>query len=327
MRPLAQTLVVGLLADVYAESGGQGSQRTVNSRERCRQYAEKEDDRNVLQSIVDEQVVGIGGQGSALLIGEHHEHSTQQQEQRIDGQECHAVAAHIFLRIAETLAGEVLLHHVLVKARHDDDNECTRDKGKHKAHGGRLHKADIPYMTHKAHIPHIPHLLYLPYYSNEGSEHAERLQRVGPYQRLDAAATGVEPYEGEEHEDGEGYVPAEHEADDIAGHEELRTRTKELREQEERRARLVGGLAEGLQDGVDGGDAVAVIVGQEEVGHDDIARYEAGAYHEVREAGMCHHARDADKRNTRDAGTDHAEGHHVPRRLPLATEEDIIITP
>ena len=167
----------------------------------------------------------------------------------------------------------------------------------------------------------------MPYYSNEGSEHAERLQGVGPYQRLDAAATGVEPHEGEEHEDGEGYVPAEHEADDIAGHEELRTRAKELREQEERGTCLVGGLAEGLQDGVDGGDAVAVIVGQEEVGHDDIARYEAGAYHEVREAGMCHHAGDADKRNTRDAGTDHAESYHVPRRLALATEEDIIITP
>ena len=168
---------------------------------------------------------------------------------------------------------------------------------------------------------------YLPYYDNERDKHAERLQGVGPYQRLDAAATGVEPHEGEEHEDGEGYVPAEHEADDIAGHKELRTRPKELREQKERRARLVGGLAEGLQNGVDGGDTVAVIVGQEEVGHDDIARYEAGAYHEVREAGMYHHARDADKRNTRDAGTDHAERHHVPRRLPLATEKDIIITP
>ena len=261
MRPLAQTLVVGPFADVYAESGGQGRQRTVNSRERCRQYAEKEDDGNMLQGVPDEQVIGIGGQGHALLIGEHHEHSTQQQKQRIDGQEGHAVAAHVFLSIAETLAGEVLLHHVLVKARHDDDNECTRDKGEHEAHGGRLHKADIPYMTHKAHIPHIPHLPYLPYYSNEGSEHAECLQRVGPYQRLDAAATGVKPHEGEEHEDGEGYVPAEHEADDIAGHEELRSRTKELREQKERRACLVGGLAEGLQDGVDGGDAVAVIVG------------------------------------------------------------------
>ena len=168
---------------------------------------------------------------------------------------------------------------------------------------------------------------YLPYYSNEGGEHAERLQGIGPYQRLDAAATGVEPHEAEEHEDGEGYVPAEHEADDIAGYEELRTRAKELGEQKERRARLVGGLAEGLQDGVDGGDTVAVIVWQEEVGHDDIARYEAGAYHEVREAGMYHHAGNADKRNAGNAGTNHAEGHYVPRRLALATEEDIIITP
>ena len=33
VRPLAQTLIVGPLADVYAESGGQGCQRTVNSRE------------------------------------------------------------------------------------------------------------------------------------------------------------------------------------------------------------------------------------------------------------------------------------------------------
>ena len=295
MRPLAQTLIVGPLADVYAKSGGQGRQRTVNSRERCGQYAEKENDRNVLQGISYEQVVGIGGQGHALLIGEHHEHSTQQQKQRIDGQKSHAVAAHVFLRIAETFAGEVLLHHVLVKARHDDDNECARDKGEHKARGGDGTYGNGGTYGNDGAGKVLP---YLPYYSDEGSEHAERLQGVGPYQRLDAAATGVEPHEGEEHEDGEGYVPAEHEADDIAGHEELCSRAKELREQEERCARLVGGLAEGLQDGVDGGDAVAVIVGQEEVGHDDIARYEAGAYHEVREAGMCHHAGDADKRNT-----------------------------
>ena len=258
MRPLAQTLIVGPLADVYAEGGGQGRQRTVNSRERCRQYAEKEDDGNVLQGISYEQVVRIGGQGHALLIGEHHKHRTQQQGQRIDGQEGHAVAAHVFLRIAEILAGEVLLHHVLVKARHDDDDECSRDKGEHKARGGDGTCGNCGTYGNDGAGKVLP---YLPYYSDEGSEHAERLQRVGPYQRLDAAATGVEPHEGEEHEDGEGYMPAEHEADDIAGYEELRSCAKELREQEERRACLVGGLAEGLQDGVDGGDAMAVIVG------------------------------------------------------------------
>ena len=135
MGHFAQALVIGPLADVYAEGCGEGRQRTVNGRERCGQYAEKEYYRNVLQGITYEQVIGIGGQGHALLIGEHHEHSTQQQEQRIDGQEGKAVAAHVLLRIAETLAGEVLLHHVLVKARHDDDDECARDKGEHKAHG------------------------------------------------------------------------------------------------------------------------------------------------------------------------------------------------
>ena len=135
VRRLAQTLVVGPLADVYAEGCGEGRQRTVNGREGSCQYAEKEDDGNVLQSITYEQVVRIGGQGHALLTVERNEHSTQQQEQRIDGQEGHAVAAHVFLCIAETLAGEVLLHHVLVEARHDDDNECARDKGEHKAQG------------------------------------------------------------------------------------------------------------------------------------------------------------------------------------------------
>ena len=184
-------------------------------------------------------------------------------------------------------------------------------------------------MAYKSHMPHRTHkvLPYLPYYSNEGGEHAERLQGVGPYQRLDAAATGVEPHEGEEHEDGEGDMPSQHEADDIAGYEELRSRAQQFRQQEERCSRLIGCLTEGLEDGVDRRDAVAVIVWQEEVGHDDIARNEAGAYHEVREAGMCYHAGDADKRDTGDAGTHHAEGHHVPRRLALATEEDIIITP
>ncbi len=229
MRPLAQTLVVGPLADVYTKSGGKGCQRTVNRRERRRQYSEQEDDRNMLQGITYEQVVGIGGQGNALLTREHHEHSAKQQEQRIDGQEGNAVGAHVLLRIAQAFAGEVLLHHVLVKARHDDDDKCSRDKGEHKAHRGEVAcRAYMPHIAYKPHKPCMPHkaLPYLPYYYYERDEHAERLQRVGPYERLDAAAAGVEPHEGEQHEDGEGYVPAEHEADDIAGYEELRTRAE-----------------------------------------------------------------------------------------------------
>ena len=189
VRRLAQAFVVGSLADVNAEGGGEGSQRTVNSRERCGQYAEKEDDRNVLQGISYEQVVGIGGQGRALLTVEHYEHGTQQQEQRIDGQESYAVGTHIFLRIAETLAGEVLLHHVLVEARHDDDDKGSRNEGEHKA--DRPCMPYMPYMAHKPDVPYMPYKAYMPYYDYQRSEHAERLQGVGPYQRLDAAAAGV----------------------------------------------------------------------------------------------------------------------------------------
>ena len=72
--------------------------------------------------------------------------------------------------------------------------------------------------THRPYMAYMPNM---PYYYDEGRKHAERLQGVGPYEGFDASTAGVEPHKCEEHEDGEGDVPPQHETDDVAGHEEL----------------------------------------------------------------------------------------------------------
>ena len=70
-----------------------------------------------------QEFVAAAGDGQALGHTDAVEQDAEAEQEEIDGNEAQAVGAHIALCFAEGAAGEVLLHHVLVEARHDDDDE------------------------------------------------------------------------------------------------------------------------------------------------------------------------------------------------------------
>ena len=52
----------------------------------------------------------------------------KRKEEGVDGQESQAIQAHVLLGIAQVGTRKILLHHILVKAGHHNDNENTAEK-------------------------------------------------------------------------------------------------------------------------------------------------------------------------------------------------------
>ena len=130
-------------------------------------------------------------------------------------------------------------------------------------------------------LPHI-HLQvshHLPDNQQQGREHTSGLERIGPHQCLNASSSGIEPYQGRHHQNGNdergetgpqwGYHKA---VQQDAHHIETHGRSCHLRQQEEARTRLVRLVSQSsLQIRVDGGHIPAVIHGQQDKRHRRIA--------------------------------------------------------
>ena len=128
MDPSAQADVRGAAEDVDAERGGQRGDGGVGTGKGGGHDAEDEgnDDEGAQASRgyeLREKVVATLREGKLLRRAEHMEQNAEPEEESIDGQERHAIEAHIFLGIAERGAREVFLHHVLIQPRHDNDDE------------------------------------------------------------------------------------------------------------------------------------------------------------------------------------------------------------
>ena len=137
----------------------------------------------------------------AALRGELIQQHAEGEEEQVDRNEGGAVAHHIALAFAQGLAGQILLHHVLVHAGH--------------RHGGQragcellpeqarvlpvveepdpAHPAVADAADHSAEVqPHHPADLHQA--QDHHREQRERLEHVGPDQRAHAAAEGVQPH-------------------------------------------------------------------------------------------------------------------------------------
>ena len=71
------------------------------------------------------------------------------------------------------------------------------------------------------------------------------------------------------------------------------------------------------QVGVDGDQFEPVVEGQQHVGDHEITHQVAQHQLEIVEVGVPHLAGYGNKGDPRQGGPDHAEGHHVPGRLPV----------
>ena len=165
---------------------------------------------------------------------------------------------------------------------------------------------------------------------HQRGEDAQRLDRVGPDERADAAATGVEPDEQNECRHGEGKrhmtgiedKALENHADDI----ELHRRPRHLADEKEEGATEIAALAQpALQIGVDARQPALVIHRHEHKGHGKVSQDISHAHLQIGHLHAEHHAGHGDKRHARDAGPDHAEGNHRPRRTVTRAEEVTVV--
>ena len=70
-----------------------------------------------------QNVISLHGQVYTLARCQSQQQDAHSQKQHIQGYERKAVRAHVFLRIMQVLAREILLHHILIQPRHDNHNK------------------------------------------------------------------------------------------------------------------------------------------------------------------------------------------------------------
>ena len=199
------------------------------------------------------------------MMEEGDEEDAEGEEEEVGRKEGNTVGTHIFLGITEGLAGEVLLHHVLIETCHHDDDENTAEelfpemmrglpvvKDEDAAHLTVLHDID-GFSDRQVH-----HGDDLEDDEDQGGEKTEGLEGVREHQCTDAATTGIEPYEEyhahdiDEEGDAHGVENKllENHTDDI----ELHGRARHLREEEKPCSGLIGPPTKALTEiGIDTG--------------------------------------------------------------------------
>ena len=344
MYPLAQPLVIGTFEEVDTHARREGCQSAVGTREtRCHDTNREEDNHCSTQLPRGrehrQQVIAHLRQSHATGSGKPRQQDAEDKKKQVDRDKSKTVEAHVFLRLTQGLAGHVLLHHVLVQARHHDDNEdatkklfpevlSTRPivKDKDTAVRVRGKPADKP-MEIESETSRRRHDN-----KDERRKHAEGLERIGPYKCFDACATCVEPNEHDHDKDctDERHMPGiedevlEDKADDIEPHRG----TDKFGENEEGSSRLVTAPAETPAEvTVDRGEVQLVIDRQQEEGNRKIAGDETEAHLEISHVALEHHSRHRDKGDAGDGSPYHAEGDHQPRALSVTTEERLVACP
>ena len=263
---LAQRLVGGPLADVDAVARRQRRQGRVGRRERGGDDAEREEDGHRRARSLDEggqKLVALGGQPRPAALSQLGQQHAEGQEQEVGRQEGQPIAAHVFLGVAQRAAGQVLLHHVLVEPRHDDDDEGAaeqlfpeiraagpvvedEDAAAPVGHDGLQGFAEVETQLTHDHI----------YNKEERGEETRRLQHIGEHERAHPTPPRIEPDERhhrhgvdpEGHAEGVEHKRLEDHADDV----ELDGRPHQLRQQEEPSAAEVGAAPQTLtQVGID----------------------------------------------------------------------------
>ena len=128
VRAATKLLVIRPSADVDAKAGGERSKCRIGAAERRSHYAEREQDLCPQAKLAGggehgQQGVGFFGQRDVEVGCEHGQQHAKRKEQQVHRHKCQAIAAHVFLRFAQSAACEILLHHVLVESGHHHNNE------------------------------------------------------------------------------------------------------------------------------------------------------------------------------------------------------------
>ena len=197
--------------EVHREGGREGGEGGAGAAEGRGREAEDEEQADDGRHVGRTAAVRAAGDGREEVVGLRHADAARRgelvqqhaegEEEQVDRDEGRAVAHHVALALAQAPAGQVLLHHVLVHARHRDGREHA---------GGELlpeqarvlpvveepdarHAAVADAAAHPPEVqPH--HAADLHEAEHHHGDERERLHHVGPDQRAHPAAEGVEPH-------------------------------------------------------------------------------------------------------------------------------------
>ncbi len=284
-----------------------------------------------------ERPVGAVGQREArtrrIGIEEHAQHQEQQDHDGLAAGREHDV----LLCVARRGAAQVLLHHVLVEARHGHQHEDAGEEHLPEVapRGGIVEKEDAR-QGRADHVlrrlgprePEGPH--DEKERQHEAAHQTGRLERVGPDERLHAPAPRIEPHE----QHREGRIAPQRHAPGIedqllhhgAHHEDLERGPEHLRDEKEPGPRMVGRRAEArIEVLVERHHVQAVEERNQHESHRALPHGEAEHHLHVGERIVGHRAWHRYERDARHGAADHGESRHVPGRAAVAREETGIV--
>ncbi len=148
---------------------------------------------------IGEQLVSLDACGISCMYRQEY---AEGQEEEVGRHKGNTVGTHILLGILQRLAGEVLLHHILIKTGHDDGNEDSTEELLPEMMGRRpvIEHEDAAHRTVGNGTDGLTdgEVQQADGFEDDQyqcSEQAEGLEGVGEDQRANATATGVEPDE------------------------------------------------------------------------------------------------------------------------------------
>ena len=193
---------------IVAECSGEGREGAVGrgiARRHHTQHEHHAGEAAEAEGNGGEYLVGLVGEDKACGLCIDDKRRPEAEEYDVDDDEEKAGGHHILLRVAETLAGEVLLHHILVKARHGDGDEHTGEHllqpelGRHRICVEHTGVALVGRDGEKLRDAHIQPVEDSHHRCHGGKNQEGCLQHIRPHHRLDAAGEGVEQDDGYEH--------------------------------------------------------------------------------------------------------------------------------
>ncbi len=261
----------------------------------------------------------------------------KRQEECVDGKKGQAIQAHVLLGIAKAGTRKILLHHILVKAGHDDDNENTTEELPPKI----LRRCGIPYenpaqRTGRNRLPGIRNThLHLAHHgkhdTNERKKQAEGLKCVradyGSYARLPR----IKPYQQQHknHRQGKSQ-PKRLENKGMkyhAHHVKPCSSTSKLTQQKEKGSCAMGAAAETMFEiTIDARQPKTVIDRQQHEGYKQVTEGKSHTHLQIAHTRSPYPSRHRDERYSGQTGAYHAERHHQPWRTLGSTEKHFVVS-
>ena len=250
--------------------------------------------------------------------------SAKRQEQEVHTHQRHREPQDIALRLRQRAARKVLLHHVLVKARHGNGNEHAAQKLLPEISGrGDVGEIESVAVVARGHLLQRGQrrtsdtIAQHPNRAKQSQQQATGEQGVGPQHRTHPTAARIAPDDGdharcrdqERHAPRVEHEPLQHFHDQV----KARGHAQAAAQQEKERTRAATGGTEALvQIAVDGHQLQAVIQRQQDERDNRITGHITQHHLQIAEALYSHQPGNTDERHATQRSADHAERNDIP---------------